>query len=261
MGHVTEGDETSVTQSLPSITIVVPTFEEAKNLPALIDRIAKVREDRGFTIDVLIMDDNSRDGSVELIAARQEEWVQLIVRTAARGLSQAALDGLQRARGDILVCMDADLSHPPEALPEMLRALENGADFVIGSRYIAGGSTDDGGILRWLNSRAATLLAWPLTSVSDPMAGFFALRRSTFDNGVDFNPVGYKIGLELMIKCGCERAVEVPIHFEHRRFGDSKLTVKQQLLYLEHLRRLYTFKCAARVRNLLNKKGGAPVQR
>jgi len=64
-----------------------------------------------------------------------------------------------------------------------------------------------------------------------------------------------------MIKCGCERAVEVPIHFEHRRFGDSKLTVKQQLLYLEHLRRLYTFKCAARVRNLLNKKGGAPVQR
>ena len=261
MGNVAKGDETSVTQSLPGITIVVPTFEEVKNLPELIDRISRVREQQGLTINVLIMDDNSGDGSVELIAARPEKWVQLIVRTGERGLSQAALDGLRRARGDMLVCMDADLSHPPEALPQMLRALEAGADFVIGSRYIAGGSTDDGGILRWLNSQAATLLAWPLTSVSDPMAGFFALRRSTFENGIALNPVGYKIGLELMIKCGCKRVVEVPIHFEHRRFGDSKLTLTQQLLYLEHLRRLYTFKYAARVRTLLNKKGGASVQR
>jgi dolichol-phosphate mannosyltransferase len=261
VGNVAEGDETFVTPFLPSITIVVPTFEEAKNLPTLIDRIAKVREEIGLAVDVLIMDDDSRDGSVELIAARQEKWVQLIVRTADRGLSQAALDGLRRSRGEILVCMDADLSHPPEALPTMLRALENGADFVIGSRYIAGGSTDDGGILRWLNSQAATLLAWPLTSVRDPMAGFFALRRSTFENGLALNPVGYKIGLELMIKCGCERVVEVPIHFEHRRFGRSKLTLTQQLLYLEHLRRLYLFKYAARVRTILNKKGGAPVQR
>ena len=138
--------------------------------------------------------------------------------------------------------MDADLSHPPEALPQMLQTLETGADFVIGSRYIAGGSTSDGGCLRWLNSRAATLLARPLTSVRDPMAGFFALKRSTFENGCAFNPVGYKIGLELIIKCRCKRVVEVPIHFEHRRYGESKLTLKQQFLYLRHLRRLYGFK-------------------
>ena len=228
--------------SLPSITIIIPTYEEAKNLPALIDRVARVRDTHGLAIDILIMDDDSRDGTVDLVAARPETWVELIVRTANRGLSEAVLDGLQRARGDVLVVMDADLSHPPEALPQMVQTLEAGADFVIGSRYVAGGSTDDGGVLRWLNSRVATLLARPLTAVRDPMAGFFALRRLTFEHGRAFDPVGYKIGLELIIKCRCERVVEVPIHFEHRRFGESKLTLKQQMLYLQHLRRLYAFK-------------------
>jgi dolichol-phosphate mannosyltransferase len=142
--------------------------------------------------------------------------------------------------------MDADLSHPPQALPHMLSKLEAGADFVIGSRYVDGGSTaDDWSFLQWLNSRVATALARPLTNVADPMAGFFALRRSTFEQGRDLAPVGYKIGLELLLKCGCERVVEGPIHFEDRRFGQSKLTVRQQLLYLRHLRRLYIFKYGA----------------
>jgi len=227
----------------PSITIVVPTYKEAENLHLLVDRVAWVRDASGLDIDLLIMDDDSRDGSVEIIASRPEAWVQIVVRTSDRGLSQAVLDGLQRARGEILVCMDADLSHPPNALPQMVAKLQAGADFVLGSRYVAGGSTaDDWGLLRWLNSRVATLLARPLTTVRDPMAGFFALRRSALENGRDFNPVGYKIGLELMVKCGCERVVEIPIHFENRRFGTSKLTLKQQLLYLRHVRRLYVFK-------------------
>jgi dolichol-phosphate mannosyltransferase len=153
---------------------------------------------------------------------------------------------MKRAQGDVLVCMDADLSHPPETIPHMLAKLEEGADLVIGSRYVKGGSTsDDWGFLRWLNSRVATLLARPLTNARDPMAGFFAFRRSTFLAGHDFNPVGYKIGLELIVKCGCERVVEVPIHFEDRQLGKSKLTFRQQLLYIKHLRRLYTFKFGA----------------
>jgi dolichol-phosphate mannosyltransferase len=225
---------------------VVPTYKEAENLPHLIGRLAKVREAGGLDLDVLIMDDNSRDGSAELVAARPEAWVQIVVRTADRGLSPSVLDGMRRAKGDVVVCMDADLSHPPEAIPQMLHKLEEGADFVIGSRYVKGGSTsDDWGLLRWLNSRVATLLARPLTNARDPMAGFFALRRSTFEAGRDFNPVGYKIGLEFIVKCGCERVVEVPIHFEDRQLGKSKLTMRQQLLYIKHLRRLYTFKFGA----------------
>lgn len=228
---------------LPSVTVVVPTFREVENLPHLIDRIAAVREAYQLPLDLLIMDDDSRDGTVELIASRPEEWVRLMVRTSDRGLSQSVLEGMRQAQGDALVCMDADLSHPPDALPLLLSKLQAGADFVVGSRYVEGGSTaDDWGFLRWLNSRVATALARPLTAVRDPMAGFFALRRSTFEGGRDFNPVGYKIGLELMVKCGCERVVEVPIHFEDRRYGQSKLTLKQQLLYIQHLRRLYIFK-------------------
>jgi dolichol-phosphate mannosyltransferase len=114
---------------------------------------------------------------------------------------------------------------------------------VVGSRYAEGGTTsDDWGFLRWFNSRVATILALPLVSIRDPMSGFFAMARPTFERGRDFNPIGYKIALELIVKCRCERVVEVPIHFENRRFGESKLTMKQQLLYLQHLRRLYIYK-------------------
>jgi dolichol-phosphate mannosyltransferase len=222
---------------------VVPTFREVESLPHLLDKIANIRKQHGLDLDVLIVDDCSNDGSVELVTLRGESWVQIVVRTGERGLSAAVLDGLRRARGDVLVCMDADLSHPPEALPDMLRKLAEGADFVVGSRYIDGGSTsDDWGFLRWLNSRVATMLARPLVNIQDPMAGYFALARATFENGRDFNPIGYKIALELIIKCRCERAVEIPIHFEDRQFGQSKLSFRQQLLYLQHIRRLYIYK-------------------
>src|SRR4051812_35647152 len=155
------------------------------------------------------MDDDSRDGSTELVQSRPEPWVQLIVRTTDRGLSASVLDGLRRAKGDVLIGMDADLSHPPEAIPAMLQKLEAGADFVVGSRYVKGGTTsDDWGVFRWLNSRVATLLARPLTALQDPMSGFFALRRTIFEAGDNFNPIGYKIALEIIVKCRCERVVE-----------------------------------------------------
>src|SRR5207247_2034186 len=166
----------------------------------------------------------------------------LLVRTANRGLSPAVLDGLRAARHDRLVVMDADLSHPPEKIPDLLAALEGGADFVIGSRYVPGGSTDaEWGLFRWLNSKLATLLARPLTSAKPPMAGFFAWRRGTFEAGVDLNPIGYKIGLELIVKCRCRKIAEVPIHFADRKVGQSKLSFREQLRYLQHLRRLFIY--------------------
>ncbi len=227
----------------PTVSIVVPTYREAENLPYLIDRIAQVKQRCDLDLELLIVDDDSKDGTAELLAARSEDWLRLIVRTADRGLSQAVLEGLRTAKGDVLVCMDADLSHPPESLPAMLEKVQQGADFVVGSRYVSGGKTsDDWGVLRWLNSGFATLLARPLTSIRDPMAGFFALSRRTYESGRDFDPVGYKIGLELLVRCRCQRVEEVPIHFENRKFGKSKLNLKQQLLYLKHLRRLFIFK-------------------
>jgi len=232
---------------MTSVSIVVPTYREAASLPHLIDRIAKLRDDAGLHVDLLVMDDDSRDGTVELMAARAEPWAQLVVRTRDRGLSPAVVDGLRRARGDFLVVMDADLSHPPERIPALIDALESGFDFALGSRYVEGGTTaDDWGFLRWLNSRIATALARPFTSVRDPMSGFFALRRATFARAAALDPVGYKIALELIVKCGCQRVGEIPIHFENRRYGESKLTLREQLRYLQHLRRLGLYRFGAR---------------
>jgi dolichol-phosphate mannosyltransferase len=235
--------EVEVLKNAPSTSIIVPTFREVEALPDLIDRVARVREGNPSLVELVIVDDDSRDGTEELIAARPEPWLKLIVRREDRGLSQAVLAGLHAARGDLLVVMDADLSHPPEVIADMQRAIDNGADFVVGSRYVAGGTTaDDWGALRWLNSRIATLLARPLTAITDPMSGFFALPRRVFERAQDPSPLGYKIGLELLVRCGCTRVKEVPIHFSNRTRGESKLNVKQQLLYVRHLMRLYRFK-------------------
>jgi dolichol-phosphate mannosyltransferase len=224
----------------PSVTVVVPTYKEVESIPHLVERLGAVRAGAGLDLELLLMDDQSRDGSEELVRALGLPWVSMVVRDRDRGLSQAVLDGMRRSTRDVVVVMDADLSHPPEKIPQMLAALADGAEFVVGSRFAKGGSTDDDwGLFRWLNSRVATLLALPLVSLKDPMSGFFALRRATFLAGRDLNPIGYKIGLELLVKCDCKRVVEVPIHFTDRRFGESKLTLKEQLRYLQHVRRLY----------------------
>ena len=217
-----------------SVGIVEPIYREVENIPHLVDRFRTLREKTGWNIDLLIMADNSKDGSEELVRAINLLWVRTIVRTADRGLSQAVLDGLHRSPSEILAVMDADLSHPPESIPELIEALENGADFAVGSRFAEGGSTDDDwGLFRWLNSGVATMLA---------LSGFIALRRSTFAGGRDFKPIGYKIGLELLIKCRCNRPVEIPIYFTDRRFGKSKLSLQEQPKYLQHIRRLHIYK-------------------
>lgn len=225
---------------LAPVSVVVPVFREAENVPELVARLGRLRREHGLTLELLLVDDDSRDGTVEAVQACGQDWVRLLVRTGERGLSQAVVAGVREARHPVVVVMDGDLSHPPEKIPAMVLALESGQQFVIGSRYVPGGSTDDDwGFLRWLNSRVATLLAWPLTRAKDPMAGFFAFRRADLARAAALNPVGYKIGLELIVKCGFDNVGEVPIAFRDRVRGESKLTLKQQLLYLQHLRRLY----------------------
>ena len=226
-----------------SVSIIVPTYKEVESLPLLLGRLDELRTRLRLDCEVLIMDDDSRDGTTELIASKALPWVRLVVRTADRGLSPAVVDGLKLAQKEYLVVMDADLSHPPERIPDMIQALQKGNEFVIGSRYVPGASTgEDWGVLRWINSKVATLMARPFTRAADPMSGFFAFRRSLLDRAVSLNPIGYKIGLELLVKCGVTRAAEVPIHFAQRQKGESKLTFKEQLRYIQHLRRLLLFR-------------------
>jgi len=222
------------------LSIIVPTYKEVMNIPHLLGRIDKLRRMYGLNCELLFMDDDSADGSVEAVENSGYDFARIIVRKQNRGLSLAVIDGLRLASNPVLVCMDCDLSHPAEKIPAMILALASGQQMVLGSRYVPGGSTShDWGIFRWLNSRVATLLARPLTNVTDPMSGFFALRKSDFEQAHDLNPVGYKIALELIVKCGFENVGEVPIAFIDRVYGESKLTLKEQLKYIKHLRRLY----------------------
>ena len=224
------------------VSVIIPTYREAGSLPSLLDRLEALRN-AGADLEVIVVDDDSADGTEELIAARGNAWERLIVRRDERGLSSAVLRGIDSATKEMLVVMDADGSHPPESIPEMVRAVQQGADFALGSRYVVGGSTEDGwGVLRWVNSKIATLMARPFTNVRDPMSGFFCLRRSTVARGAELDPIGYKIGLELIVKCRCDEVAEVPIHFSTRREGESKLTLRVQWEYLLHILNLCRFK-------------------
>jgi dolichol-phosphate mannosyltransferase len=224
------------------VSVIVPTFREAANLPVLAESIRAALMATSY--EIVVVDDDSRDGTEDICSELSKSLpLRLLVRRGERGLASAVVHGMKSANGQFLVVMDADLSHPPEAIPALLAPLRAGADFVIGSRYVAGGSTEEGwGFYRWLNSKAATLLAWPLAKVRDPMAGFFALPRSLFENAAALDPIGYKIGLELLVKCRCRRVVEVPIHFRNRLHGESKLNLREQINYLRHLGRLYRFR-------------------
>src|SRR4051812_30013489 len=186
--------------AFPEISLVVPTLNEAANLPALCERVGRALAGRSY--EIRIVDDNSKDNTVEVSAELAKTYpLILMTRTQPKnGLGGAVLHGMEAATGEYLVCMDADLQHPPERLPALLEPLEKGeADFVIGSRYVAGGTTQgEWSLFRQLNSKVATLLARPFAGRTlDPMSGFFALKRSSYENASSLTPLGYKIGLEL----------------------------------------------------------------
>lgn len=231
------------TMAVPDISIVVPALNEGENLSMLAERVSKAMA--GWAYELIVVDDDSRDNTRGVCAELAAKGpVRLIVRKgAADGLGGAVLRGMAEARGRAFVVMDADLQHPPEVIPALLAALEGGAEFALGSRYVEGGSTaGKWGVVRKINSWVATVLARPFAgTVCDPMSGFFALRRETFERGERLAPLGYKIGLELICKCRVASVKEVPIHFALRERGESKLNLKEQFRYLEHLSRLYDF--------------------
>jgi len=223
--------------------VIVPTYNEKDNLQELATRVFEACKSAGIEAELVIVDDNSPDGTGAFAdELAKTHRIKVIHRAGKLGLSSAVLEGFKAASGSILLVMDADLSHPPEKIPEMVSKIESGeAEMVVGSRYVKGGSVENWPFTRKIISKSATLLARWLTKVKDPMSGFFALKRSVIDC-VELNPVGYKIGLEILVKGKCSKVAEVPIHFADRKAGTSKLGGTEVLKYIDHVTMLYEHK-------------------
>lgn len=226
------------------ITLVIPTYNEAENVPILLGRVYEVLRQNRLPGSVTIVDDNSPDGTWKIAEdlRGQYEGLKVIRRMKEKGLSSAVLEGFSQSESAVLGVMDADLSHPPESIPELLAPILSGdADMVIGSRYINSGGIEDWPAKRKISSKLATLAVRGLTSVRDPMSGFFFLRREVIE-GAGLNPRGFKIALEILVRGKYDKVVEAPITFRDRIYGQTKLGTGVILDYLLHVMRLYAYK-------------------
>ena len=215
------------------LSVVVPTYNEAGSLPTLAERLHAALTGRDW--ELIVVDDGSPDGTAVVAAALAPRIPVRVVRRAGKaGLASAVVAGFEAARGDLLLVMDADLSHPPEVVPALVDAIEHGADLAVGSRYVTGGGVMDWPLKRRAVSRVACLMGNVLVPVRDATSGFFALRRSVVD-GVKLNPIGFKIGFEVIARGHYKKVVEIPYTFRDRELGSSKFGRREIVQYVVQL--------------------------
>jgi dolichol-phosphate mannosyltransferase len=219
------------------LSLVIPTYNEKENVQKLIKEIQKEFKENEIEGEIIIVDDNSPDGTGKILEnlRKKQKNLKIIHRKGKLGLSSAVLEGWKIAKGNILGVMDADLSHPPEKIKELFETIEaKKADFTIGSRYIKGGKIEGWNLKRKLMSKTATILSRIYTRVKDPMSGFFMIKKEVIKN-VDLNPKGFKILLEVIIKGKYQKIKEIPITFINRTEGKSKAGTKEIFYYLQNL--------------------------
>jgi len=231
------------TATAPTLALVVPTFNERERLPELVRAIFAAYDAGGVEGELVIVDDNSPDGTGDVADELARSFpIRVVHRAGKLGLGTAVIEGFDAAEAEIVGVIDADLSHPPDLVPRMLRVLQqDGADLVIGSRYIPGGGTHNWEMSRVLMSRFACLLARQLTPVRDPTSGFFLMRRERA-RGVTISAGGFKICLELLIRSEPKLVIEVPYVFVGRTVGESKMNWKEAAGYLRQLRDLHAYR-------------------
>lgn len=226
---------------MPVISLVIPTFNEAANLAELLIRL-EVALPPPSLYEVIFVDDSTDETPAVIREAARTSRLAVSLRhreVPAGGLGGAVVLGLREAAAPWIVVMDADLQHPPALVPELVAAGERtGADLVVASRYINGRAGLDGAFRKFA-SGGTTVLAkvvfWRrLHRVSDPMSGFFAVRAEALDAGV-LRPLGYKILLELIVRCRIRQITEVPYQFQGRFAGQSKASLGEGLRFLQHL--------------------------
>ena len=225
------------------LSLIAPTYNEKENIVPLVERVHKALSQ--YDYELIIVDDNSPDGTAQLANSLSSKYpLKVIVRTTERGLASAVVAGFSQAGGQVLGVIDADLQHPPEAIPALLDAIRGGADVAIGSRYVEGGGIEGWSTKREIISIGAKTIARLLLSsvkgIKDPLAGFFLFRREVIEGAV-LAPTGYKILLEVLVKGNASQVVEVPYIFKERERGKSNLTFNEQLNFLKHLSHLAWF--------------------
>jgi dolichol-phosphate mannosyltransferase len=236
-----------VSSSAPAVTtatlsIIIPTYNERTRLGELVETISRVFDQHGIAGEIVVVDDNSPDGTGQFAETLRDRFpVQVVHRPGKLGLGSAVIDGFAVATGNVLGVMDADLSHPPDALPRMLAALDRWqADLVIGSRYIAGGGTKNWPFVRRAMSRFACILARPLTVARDATSGYFLIRRHASEN-VSIQARGFKICLELLVRGQIRTIVEVPYEFSDRAAGESKMSWREASGYFRQVWDLFWY--------------------
>jgi dolichol-phosphate mannosyltransferase len=236
---------------LEKLAIVIPTLCEAENIGGLLNHVRAVLEPLKIWYEILVVDDDSCDGTAAVVAsiAAKDSRVRLLIRKGERGLSGAILHGWQRTDASVLAVMDADLQHPPELLPQLISAMEEGHDLVIGSRYTPGGDLGHWNPMRKMLSAAAVWVTLPLQRralrASDPMSGFFMVRRRCLPRA-ELQKSGFKLLLEILVKGRFESIEEVPFAFGLRYRGASKANFRVAWDYGRLLARLYAGKLGFR---------------
>ena len=238
-------------EDIPETSIIIPTYNEAPNIPVLLERIKKVMENQKY--EIIFVDDNSPDNTPKVIEEHGEKnslkhKIKVIIRKNEKGLASAVVEGFKHANGKYLIVMDADLQHPPEKIPEIIEALRKGSEIVIATRY-KGGRDEGLSFIRKMVSKTATLIAKMLLpqtrKISDPMTGFFGLRRSVIQNTINnMKPMGYKILLEVLVRGHYDprKIKEISYTFHKRHAGKSKLGAGESIQYLLHVLRLNDYR-------------------
>jgi dolichol-phosphate mannosyltransferase len=216
----------------PRLTIIIPTFNERGNIELLYDHLSQVLADIPW--EMIVVDDNSPDGTADAVRAMARRFpnVRCLKRIGRRGLSSACVEGMSATAAPFLAVMDADHQHDERILPQMLARAEQGADLVVGTRFAAEGSADEGlSAVRLRGSRLATQLSALVTGqhISDPMSGYFLLRRDVFEKvAPELSSEGFKILLDLVVTAnrrGKKLSIaEVPYTFRQRLAGESKMS-------------------------------------
>lgn len=234
-----------MTSSPIRFSLVIPTYNEKENITALIEQLSAVLNPiLPGRYELIVVDDDSPDLTWEIADSLvpAHPYVKVIRRTGERGLATAVVAGWKAAAGEVLGVIDADLQHPPDVLARLLKAMDEGADLAIASRHVEGGGISKWSFIRRMISRSAQaiglmLLPGAASRVSDPMSGYFMLKRSLVD-GVNLRPLGYKILVEVLGRAKPKSIREVGYVFREREKGGSKATFGVFLQYLQQLWRL-----------------------